>query len=167
MHNILRTRFRVIDHAEFILIILGCKVETFGRCFFRQTDKKLFQQLSYFLSKRVENWHCICEIDEGDVEFVQAKDSYDDSSSEFTESDGVFDIYSADITEEEVFSESEDDLPAQTTVHQQQTIPQKKKSKQKTQVTFNGFLNHLYIIQNNLLLLENQVFVKITYRQIH
>ena len=61
VHNILRTRFRVIDHAEFILIILGCKVETFGRCFFRQTDKKLFQQLSYFLSKRVENWNCICE----------------------------------------------------------------------------------------------------------
>ena len=78
-----------------------------------------------------------------------------------------FDIYSSDITEEEVFSESEDDLPAQTTVHQQQTIPQKKKSKQKTQVTFNGFLNHLYIIQNNLLLLENQVFLKRTYRQIH
>ena len=61
VHNILRTRFRVIDHAEFILIILDCKVETFGRCFFRQTDKKLFQQLSYFLSKRVENWNCICE----------------------------------------------------------------------------------------------------------
>ena len=78
-----------------------------------------------------------------------------------------FDIYSSDITEEEVFSESEDDLPAQTTVHQQQTIPQKKKSKQKTQVTFSGFLNHLYIIQNNLLLLENQVFLKRTYRQIH
>ena len=61
VHNILRTRFRVIDHAEFILIILDCKVETFGRCFLRQTDKKLFQRLSYFLSIRVENWNCICE----------------------------------------------------------------------------------------------------------
>ena len=61
VHNILRTRFRVIDHAEFILLIRDCKVETFGRCFLRQTDKKLFQRLSYFLSIRVENWNCICE----------------------------------------------------------------------------------------------------------
>ena len=93
---------------------------------FFQTNRQKVQELSYFVSKRVENSHCICEIDEGDVEFVQAKVSYDDSSSEFTESDGISDIYSADITEEEIFSESEDDLPAQTTVHQQQTIPQKK-----------------------------------------
>ena len=97
---------------------------------FFQTNRQKVQKLIYFISKRVENSHCICEIDEGDVEFVQAKVSYDDSSSEFTESDGISDIYSADITEEEIFSESEDDLPAQTTVHQQQTIPQKKKSKQ-------------------------------------
>ena len=61
VHNILRTRFRVIDHAEFILIIRDCKVETFGRCFLRQTDKKLFQRVSDFLLKRVQNWHCICE----------------------------------------------------------------------------------------------------------
>ena len=79
--------------------------------FFREKDKKLFQQLSYFISKRLENWHCICEIDQGDVESVQAKDIYDDSYSEFTESAGISDLYSADITEEEVFSDSEDDLP--------------------------------------------------------
>ena len=41
---------------------------------------------------------------EGDVEFLQDKDSYDDISSEFTESDVTSDIYSVDITEEQVLS---------------------------------------------------------------
>ena len=53
------------------------------------------------------------------LEFRQDKDSYDDISSEFTESDGISNIYSSDVTEEEVLSEWEDNLPAQTTVHQQ------------------------------------------------
>ena len=136
--------------------------------FFRETDKKLFQQLSYFISKRLENWHCLCEIDQGDVESVQAKDIYDDSYSEFTESAGISDVYSL-ILQKKKFS-----LNQRMIYHLKQLFTSNKQSptrrsqnKTKTQVTFNAFLNHLYIIQNNLLLLENLVFLKITYRQIH
>ena len=38
------------------------------------------------------------------VEFLQDTDSYDDSSSEFTESDGSSNIYSSDTKEREILS---------------------------------------------------------------
>ena len=38
------------------------------------------------------------------VEFLQDTNSYDDSSSEFTESDGSSNIYSSDTTEKEILS---------------------------------------------------------------
>ena len=67
------------------------------------------------------------------VEFPQDTDSYDDSSSEFTESDGSSNIYSSDTKRNFVFIEG--DLPAQATVQQQQTIPQMKKSKQNKDIS--------------------------------
>ena len=165
MHNILRTRFRVIDHAEFILIILGCKVETFGRCFLRQTDKKLFQRLSYFLSKRVQNWHCICEKEH--LNFFKPRT--------------VIMIFLQNLLNLMVFltfillilqkkfclNERMIYQHKQLFTSNKQSLRRRSQNKTKTQVTFNGFLNHLYIIQNNLLLLENLVFLKRTYRQIH
>ena len=104
MHNILRTRFRVIDHAEFVLIIVSRKEETI----LLDKQTKAFSK-AYFISKRVENCGTASVKKktytiEGDVEFLQDKDSYDDISSEFTESDVISDIYSVDITEEQVLS---------------------------------------------------------------
>ena len=123
----MRTRFRVIDHGEFIFIILDCKVETFCLSFFRDREKAFSagEWVAFKNGRKLE-----LHLWKTKLEFLQDKDSYNDISSEFTESDRISDIYFADITEEEVFSESEDDLPAQTAFHQQQAIPQKKKSKQ-------------------------------------
>ena len=96
--------------------------------FFKTNRQKAFSAGEWFPFKK--GTKLALHLWKRTLEFLQDKDSYDDISSEFTESDGISDIYSSDITEEEVLSECEDDLPAQTTVHQQQTTPQKKKSKQ-------------------------------------
>ena len=76
---------------------------------FCQTNRQKAFSKAYFISKRVENCGTASVKKktytiEGDVEFLQDKDSYDDISSEFTESDVTSDIYSVDITEEQVLS---------------------------------------------------------------
>ena len=156
----MRTRFRVIDHAEFILIILGCKVETFGRCFFRQTDKKLFQHLSDFLSKRVENWYCISEKEH--LNFFKPRTVMMIVLQNLLNL-MVFLTFILLILQKKKFSLNQRMIyqHKQLFTSNKQSLRRRNQNKTKTQVTFNSFLNHLYIIQNNLLLLENQVFVKI------
>ena len=94
MHNILRTRFRVIDHTEFILIIVGCKKETLVVILKNKLGKKLFQRLSYFILKMAENsgTASVKKKTSEAVEYLQDSNSHDDSSSEYTESDGSSNI---------------------------------------------------------------------------
>ena len=62
--------------------------------FLKKLDKKLFQQLSYFILKISENSGTVSVkkktyTTEEAVELPQDSNSYDDSYSEFTESDGI------------------------------------------------------------------------------
>ena len=78
---------------EFMLLIVGCTEETLV-FILKKLDKKLFQQLSYFILKISENNGTVSVkkktyTTEEAVECPQDNYSYDDSSSEFTESDGI------------------------------------------------------------------------------
>ena len=164
----MRTRFRVIDHAEFVLIIVSRKEETI---LLDKQTKSFFKSLFHFKKGR-KLWHCICE----------KENLYHWRRCGISSRQGqlwwyFFGIYwiwcyfwhlfcwyyrrTSFVLIRGWFS-SKNNCSAATN----NPLEKEVKKKTKTQVTFNGFLNHLYIIQNNLLLLEDSVFVKITYRQI-
>ena len=133
---------------------------------FLETEKKLFQRVSELLSKMVENWNCICE--KQNLNFFKTRTVIMIFLQNLLNLI-VFLTFILLILQKKKFSLNQRMIyqHKQLFTSNKQSLRRRSQNKTKTQVTFKGFLNHLYIIQNNLLLLENLVFLKIFYRQIH